>query len=186
MVSMTQGRENSRAFFNLKRAYVELKRKTEGEEVSFAALAEELGVSEESIRRNIPAVMSQEVSLDQKQVRGVDGDKEADLYQFVPDSRYQPDNAVAEAEAGAVMKRAIVHSMDAVLNEKEQSVIRERYLNPDGENSSLETIGKRWNVSREYIHQIEHRALKKLQKHFRAPYGTKILTAQEIIALLRS
>lgn len=186
MVSMTQGSENNKAFFNLKRAYMELKRKTEGEEVSFAALADELGVSEESIERNVPMVMSSELSLDQPQMRRADSDKEADLYQFVQDSRYRSDNNVSEAEACAVMKRAVLHAMDAALNEREQTVIRERYLNPEGKNSSLQTIGKSWGVSREYVRQVENRALKKLQKHFRAPYGTKILAAEEIVALLRS
>lgn len=49
------------------------------------------------------------------------------------------------------------------LTEREQNVLRMRFGLDDGEERTLEEIGKEYNVTRERIRQIEEKALKKLR-----------------------
>ena len=49
------------------------------------------------------------------------------------------------------------------LTEREQKVLRLRFGIDDGQPKTLEDVGKRFNVTRERIRQIEAKALRKLR-----------------------
>lgn len=58
-----------------------------------------------------------------------------------------------------------VEKMLSFLNDKEQTILRMRYGLHNGEQHSLEQIGKEFHVSRERIRQIEASALRKLRSN---------------------
>ena len=49
------------------------------------------------------------------------------------------------------------------MTEREQKVLRLRFGIDDGQPKTLEDVGKRFNVTRERIRQIEAKALRKLR-----------------------
>jgi len=65
---------------------------------------------------------------------------------------------------------AVRHTLErmlATLDEREQSILRQRYgLDDHGEPNTLEQIGKRFGVSKERIRQLESRAMTKLRSGF--------------------
>lgn len=68
------------------------------------------------------------------------------------------DSVVREAEKDSVSK-AFKH-----LTEKEANILSLRYGLEDGRTKTLEEVGKRYNITRERVRQIEKRALDKLRQ----------------------
>jgi hypothetical protein len=59
----------------------------------------------------------------------------------------------------------LVNNLLIVLSEKEKYIIENRFSLNDNPKLTLETIGKKYNVTRERIRQIEKNALKKLKRN---------------------
>ncbi len=76
----------------------------------------------------------------------------------------QDDNVPVPAEAAAftLLKEQLVEVL-ATLTEREQKVLRLRFGLDDGRARTLEEVGKKFNVTRERIRQIEAKALRKLR-----------------------
>ena len=86
-------------------------------------------------------------------------EEDSHLGDFIPD-----DDAPAPAEAAAfsMLKEQLVDVL-GTLTEREQKVLKLRFGLEDGRARTLEEVGKKFDVTRERIRQIEAKALRKLR-----------------------
>jgi RNA polymerase primary sigma factor len=126
----------------------------EGREPTPDEIAEEMGISVEKVRE-ILKIAQEPVSLETP--IGEEGDSH--LGDFIPD-----DDAPAPAEAAAfsMLKEQLVDVL-GTLTEREQKVLKLRFGLEDGRARTLEEVGKKFDVTRERIRQIEAKALRKLR-----------------------
>ena len=126
----------------------------EGREPTPDEIAEEMGISVEKVRE-ILKIAQEPVSLETPIGEGED----SHLGDFIPD-----DDAPAPAEAAAfsMLKEQLVDVL-GTLTEREQKVLKLRFGLEDGRARTLEEVGKKFDVTRERIRQIEAKALRKLR-----------------------
>ncbi|CAG9463786.1 unnamed protein product [Pedinophyceae sp. YPF-701] len=98
-------------------------------------------------------------------LRATPGDDESRTLEdvFEDDSEVTPEQAAVSAQ--------LRHHMDEVLStlsERESGVLRLRYGLEDGQERTLEEIGRHFDVTRERIRQIEQKALRKLRSPARS------------------
>ena len=126
----------------------------EGREPTPDEIAEEMGISVEKVRE-ILKIAQEPVSLETPIGEEVD----SHLGDFIPD-----DDAPAPAEAAAfsMLKEQLVDVL-GTLTEREQKVLKLRFGLEDGRARTLEEVGKKFDVTRERIRQIEAKALRKLR-----------------------
>jgi len=74
------------------------------------------------------------------------------------------DDAVRE-EAAILDSQVILDNLFSVLREKERAVLNMRFGLADAKTSTLEAIGRPYNLTRERIRQIENSAVNKIKKH---------------------
>lgn len=80
-------------------------------------------------------------------------------------SDYIPDQTMAvpaEAVAYTVLQEQLVEALNT-LTDRERTVLKMRFGLDDGKGHTLEEVGKKFNVTRERIRQIEAKALRKLR-----------------------
>lgn len=129
----------------------ELGRKPLPEEV-----AEEAGISVEGVKRILEATTNDAVRLD---TPILDGEK-ATLLDFVADDGSPtPDSVMA---MDGLMKR--IRESFEILTPREEEIIRLRFGIDKESTYTLDEIGKRFDLTRERIRQIEKAALEKLQR----------------------
>jgi RNA polymerase primary sigma factor len=127
----------------------ELGRKPLPEEV-----AEEAGISVEGVKRILDATTNDAVRLD---TPILDGEK-ATLLDFVADDGSPtPDSVMA---MDGLMKR--IRESFTILTPREEEIIRLRFGIDKESTYTLDEIGKRFDLTRERIRQIEKRALEKI------------------------
>jgi RNA polymerase sigma factor (sigma-70 family) len=88
------------------------------------------------------------------------GDQEEDTLKDI----LQDDNALSPANFSEEIRRR--EHIDAWLQQlsiSEQKIIKMRFGLHDGESRTLDTIGKKFGITRERVRQIETQALKKLR-----------------------
>lgn len=126
----------------------------EGREPTPDEIAEEMGISVEKVRE-ILKIAQEPVSLETP----IGEEEDSHLGDFIPD-----DDAPAPAEAAAfsMLKEQLVDVL-GTLTEREQKVLKLRFGLEDGRARTLEEVGKRFDVTRERIRQIEAKALRKLR-----------------------
>ncbi len=117
-------------------------------------IAAEMDLSEEKVRE-ILKIAQEPVSLETP----IGEEEDSHLGDFIPD-----DDAPAPAEAAAfsLLKEQLVEVLDT-LTPREQKVLRLRFGLDDGRARTLEEVGKKFDVTRERIRQIEAKALRKLR-----------------------
>lgn len=125
-----------------------------GREPSPEEIAEEMGISEEKVRE-ILKIAQEPVSLETP----IGEEEDSHLGDFIPDEDVP---APAEAAAFSMLKEQLVEVLDT-LTEREQKVLKLRFGLDDGRARTLEEVGKRFDVTRERIRQIEAKALRKLR-----------------------
>ena len=118
-------------------------------------LAEDSGIKTEQVAKTLKAEKKL-LSLDQE----IGKDKEADLKSFIEDTDSISPEVTAEEE---LLKRRVAESL-STLKPQEEVVLTMRYGLSDGMPLTLEAIGRKMNLSRERIRQIESSAKKKLKK----------------------
>ena len=105
---------------------------------------------------------------------GAEGD--TDWQDLLADERPSPETIVSTNMDMAARSRWLAESL-AQLNEREQTIIRERRLREEGR--TLEELGSKLGISKERVRQIEHRALQKLKAslmtHMRDPGDEALL-----------
>ena len=127
---------------------------TYGREPSPEEIAVEMGLSVEKVRE-IQKIAQEPVSLETP----IGEEEDSHLGDFIPDEDVP---APAEAAAFSMLKEQLVEVLDT-LTEREQKVLKLRFGLEDGRASTLEEVGKEFDVTRERIRQIEAKALRKLR-----------------------
>ncbi|MDO4552049.1 MAG: RNA polymerase sigma factor RpoD [Bacillota bacterium] len=125
-----------------------------GREPTPEEIAAEMDISEEKVRE-ILKIAQEPVSLETP----IGEEEDSHLGDFIPDEDVP---APAEAAAFSMLKEQLVEVLDT-LTEREQKVLKLRFGLDDGRARTLEEVGKRFDVTRERIRQIEAKALRKLR-----------------------
>ena len=136
-------------------------------EPSEEELAKKMGISVEKVREVIK-ISQDPVSLETP----IGEEDDSHLGDFVQDiSTMTPE----EYATNEILKEEIKAVLET-LQEREQEVLELRFRLIDGTSHTLEEVGKRFNVTRERIRQIEAKALRKLRHPSRAKKLKDFLT----------
>jgi RNA polymerase primary sigma factor len=125
-----------------------------GREPTPEEIAAEMDITEEKVRE-ILKIAQEPVSLETP----IGEEEDSHLGDFIPDDDVP---APAEAAAFSMLKEQLVEVLDT-LTDREQNVLRLRFGLDDGRARTLEEVGRRFDVTRERIRQIEAKALRKLR-----------------------
>ncbi len=125
-----------------------------GREPTPEEIAQEMDITEEKVLE-ILKIAQEPVSLETP----IGEEEDSHLGDFIPDDDVP---APSEAAAFSMLKEQLVEVLDT-LTEREQKVLRLRFGLDDGRARTLEEVGKRFDVTRERIRQIEAKALRKLR-----------------------
>ena len=117
-------------------------------------IAVHMGVSEEKVREIIK-ISQEPVSLETP----IGEEEDSHLGDFIPDDEVP---APSEVATFTMMREQLTRALDT-LTPREEKVLRLRYGLDDGRARTLEEVGKKFNVTRERIRQIEAKALRKLR-----------------------
>lgn len=128
-------------------------------EPSEEELAKKMGITVEKVREVIK-ISQDPVSLETP----IGEEDDSHLGDFVPDERSMKPEDYATNE---ILKEEI-KAVLSTLQPREQQVLELRFGLIDGTSYTLEEVGKRFNVTRERIRQIEAKALRKLRHPSRA------------------
>ena len=128
-------------------------------EPSEEEIAKKMGVSVEKVRE-VMKISQDPVSLDTP----IGEEEDSHFSDFVPDTRGISPEDYATNE---ILKEQIKDVLKT-LQKREQEVLELRFGLLDGTCYTLEEVGKRFNVTRERIRQIEAKALRKLRHPSRA------------------
>jgi RNA polymerase primary sigma factor len=125
-----------------------------GREPTDEEIGEELGVTPERVRE------IRKISLDPVSLEAPVGDEDAStLGDFVEDTE-----ATAPPDAAtATMLQIQMEGVLDTLSPRERRVVQLRFGLMDGQQRTLEEVGKRFGVTRERVRQIEAKALRKLR-----------------------
>jgi RNA polymerase sigma-32 factor len=147
-------RAQRKIFFGLGRARRRIER--DGRQATSEALAEALGVDESEVQSMTPRLSGRDMSLDAP--RSLDDEREvgALLAAELP----SPEDMVACVEEEDT-RRALLYGSLKVLDPRERAIIRARHMT--AQPATLESLGKKFRVSRERVRQIEMRAVGKLR-----------------------
>ena len=126
----------------------------EGREPTPDEIADEMGISVEKVRE-ILKIAQEPVSLETP----IGEEEDSHLGDFIPD---EDAPAPAEAAAFSMLKEQLVDVL-GTLTERKQKVLKLRFGLEDGRARTLEEVGKKFDVTRERIRQIEAKALRKLR-----------------------
>jgi len=156
IVRYGKSRDERKLFFNLMSTIKEIESYDYGRELSQDEVAEEvaarLDISPSIVRENMRVLSnSSDISIDQSYD---DGEKKF----LLKDDSHDYDSHLFEKE----LKNSVSEAIDT-LNEREQYIIKERYITDDP--MKLEDIGNLYGISKERVRQIEARAIEKLRAH---------------------
>ena len=128
-----------------------------GREPTDNELAKALGITLEKLEQ-IKRVSQEPVSLSTPISK--DGDEDSELQQFIESDEDVEDEVVDKR----ILKEVFEEIFDSgILTPREVYVIQTRFGLETGETQTLEEVGKKYNVTRERIRQIENKALRKLK-----------------------
>ena len=128
-------------------------------EPSEEELAAKMGITAEKVRE-VMKISQDPVSLDTP----IGEEDDSHLGDFIKDERSMSPEEYATNE---ILKEEIRNVL-MTLQEREQEVLELRFGLVDGTSHTLEEVGKKFNVTRERIRQIEAKALRKLRHPSRA------------------
>ncbi len=117
-------------------------------------IAAEMDMSVEKVRE-ILKIAQEPVSLETP----IGEEEDSHLGDFIPDNEAP---APADAAAFTMLKEQLIEVLQE-LTPREQKVLKLRFGLEDGRARTLEEVGKRFDVTRERIRQIEAKALRKLK-----------------------
>ncbi len=125
-----------------------------GREATPEEVAEQMGISVEKVRA-IHKIAQEPVSLETP----IGEEEDSTLGDFIKDSEAL---APEDAASGSMLKEQLMEALDS-LSPREQKVLKLRFGLEDGRSRTLEEVGRRFDVTRERIRQIEAKALRRLK-----------------------
>ncbi len=125
-----------------------------GREATPEEIAEEMDISIEKVR-NILKIAQEPVSLESP----IGEEEDSTLGDFIKDVEAL---APEDAASSSMLKEQLLEALDT-LSPREQKVLKLRFGLEDGRSRTLEEVGKRFDVTRERIRQIEAKALRRLK-----------------------
>lgn len=126
-----------------------------GHEATAEEVAERIGMSPDKVRE-IMKIAQDPVSLETP----IGEEEDSHLGDFLEDDKTPPPSQIV---AESMMKQTLSDVLH-MLTPREEQVIRMRYGLDDGQQRTLEEVGKAFNVTRERIRQIEVKALRKIKR----------------------
>ena len=120
-------------------------------------IAETIGVTVTDVVTMEQRLSGADMSLN----AAVNADSENEAQDFLADTRPNPEQVVIELHDREVLSKWLSDALNE-LSARERLIILKRRLNEEG--ATLEHLGRILGVSKERVRQLEHRALKKLQK----------------------
>lgn len=105
------------------------------------------------------ATIFNQFSLDNDKVPGMDG--EVNWHNVIP-SEFNLVKKYEEKNKQEILKEKIKNAMKC-LNERERDIIQSRIMLDDEDSLTLSVVGKKYNISRERIRQVQEIALTKLR-----------------------
>ena len=125
-----------------------------GHDPSAEEIAEEMGMPVDKVR-DILKIAQEPVSLETP----IGEEEDSHLGDFIPDEEA---SEPAEAASFSLLREQLEEVLDT-LTDREKKVLELRFGIVDGRTRTLEEVGKKFNVTRERIRQIEAKALRKLR-----------------------
>ena len=95
-------------------------------------------------------------------IKGTDGEEDGELGDFIIDTAPSLEDRVIEQDRNSILLAYV----EKYLTPREEAVIKLRFGLIDGTFKTLEEVGAMFNITRERIRQIEHKAIKKLRYQF--------------------
>jgi RNA polymerase nonessential primary-like sigma factor len=137
----------------IKKTQRELSQKL-GRSATPAEVAKELDLETSQIREYL-SVARQPISLDVR----VGDNQDTELSELLEDDGISPDHYTTQE-----LLKQDLQALMADLTPQQQAVLTLRFGLEDGKELSLAKIGKRLNISRERVRQLEHQALSQLRR----------------------
>ena len=125
-----------------------------GHEPSDKELAEKLNMSVEKVSE-IMKIAQEPISLETP----IGEEEDSTLGSFIP----APESADPADQASVILRNEKVRELLNELKPRERKVIELRFGLNDGEQRTLEEVGREFNVTRERVRQIEAKALRRLR-----------------------
>ncbi len=125
-----------------------------GREATPEEVAEVMEISVDKVRA-IHKIAQEPVSLETP----IGEEEDSTLGDFIKDSEAL---APEDAASGSMLKEQLMEALDS-LSPREQKVLKLRFGLEDGRSRTLEEVGRRFDVTRERIRQIEAKALRRLK-----------------------
>ena len=94
----------------------------------------------------------------------MEDNEEATLSDLIKDEK----NLSPHQQAELALLKDKIHEILIDLSPREQEILRLRFGLEDGITHTLEEVGKKFNVTRERIRQIEAKAIEKIKNHSKA------------------
>ena len=163
IVKVATTKAQRKLFFNLRKMKKRLGWMSQAE---VDAVAEDLGVTRKDV-----LTMEQRLNAMDAAYDGADVDDEQTSNALVPARHLHDDNSdpalIVEREDSGSQSSEHLHSALALLDERSQDILRQRWLVED-KSATLQTLADKYNVSAERIRQLEKNAMKKLRQQIEA------------------
>ena len=167
-------------FFNMRRVRAQIERESGAEGLSLGGdeirreIAEELGVPLRDVEMMEGRLSGSDFSLNAQQ----SNEEGREWVETLEDDGPRPDETVARAADTVTLRGWLTEAFDA-LNERERVIIAARKLQDTPE--TLESLGRKFSLSKERIRQLEEQALRKMRIRLEARHGSAV--TELVIAL---
>ena len=170
LVRLATSSKQKSLFFNLRKLKQKIQT-TEHGSVDFKTaegLARDLQISTSDVINMDARISQQEGSLNNK----ISDEGNNEFLDLIEDEHSRPDDAVFNKDDLAFKKDLISTSMK-ILNEREQVILKKRYLSEDRQ--TLDILGKELKISKERVRQIEKDAMAKMRLHISNEHDKDLL-----------
>ena len=161
-------------FFNMRRVRAQVERESGAEGLMLGAdeirreIAEELGVPLRDVEMMEGRLAGSDFSLNAQQSSGEEG---REWVETLEDEGPRQDETVAREADTVTVRGWLTDAFDA-LNARERAIIAARKLQDTPE--TLESLGRKFSLSKERIRQLEEQALRKMRSRLEARHGRAV------------
>lgn len=125
----------------------------------YKLLADKLGVPDQAVIEMDKRMKTKDFSLDTE----IKDKSEATHLDFLQDKRLDQEDIISKAQEEEVVQEGLSDALE-ILSDREKYIIKNRVLSESP--LTLEEIGRKYEISRERVRQIESAALKKIRTVF--------------------